>query len=139
MPQGSLFTIESAPCFLTARANGSFGTRLFSGFRGQCCPELTADEEEDFRSTFFQEDPPLSHLSSEGDRMASKRLSIQQRKEIFQDLVETQDSLNPLSVRKSYEIVTEKHEITDAQLRQIENEGIEKQWPPLNETLPTVA
>ncbi len=71
--------------------------------------------------------------------MASKRLSIQQRREIFQDLVEIQDSLIPLSVRKSYEIVTEKHEISDAQLRQIENEGIEKQWPPLNETLPTVA
>lgn len=65
--------------------------------------------------------------------MASRRLNIQQRKEIFYDLVDTQDSLVPMDVRKSYEIVTQKHSITISQLRQIENEGLEKQWPPLNE------
>ena len=42
--------------------------------------------------------------------MASKRLTIPQRKEIFQDLVATQDSIH--NVRKSYEVVTEKFEIT---------------------------
>ncbi len=76
--------------------------------------------------------------------MAGKRLTVQQRREIFEDLVFTQDEL-PLNVRKSYEIVTEKYAITEYQLRQIENEGLEKQWPPLdeepkgNEAIPSVA
>lgn len=64
--------------------------------------------------------------------MASRRLTIQQRREIFQDLVTTQDSM-PLQVRQSYDLVTEKHTISKAQLKQIENEGLEKQWPPLEE------
>jgi hypothetical protein len=63
--------------------------------------------------------------------MASKRLTIPQRKEIFQDLVSTQDSVH--NVRKSYEIVTGKFEITESQLKQIEEEGLEKEWPPLCE------
>lgn len=71
--------------------------------------------------------------------MASRRLSIQRRQEIFQDLVDIQDSLEPMDVRRSYEMITEKHEITQAQLRQIENEGLEKQWPPLSESFQTVA
>jgi hypothetical protein len=63
--------------------------------------------------------------------MASKRLTIPQRKEIFQDLVATQDAGQ--NVRKSYEAITEKYEITENQLRQIEDEGVEKEWPPLCE------
>ncbi|MCI0640049.1 MAG: hypothetical protein L0Y72_23375 [Gemmataceae bacterium] len=63
--------------------------------------------------------------------MASKRLTIPQRKEIFQDLVATQDSGS--NVRKSYEAITEKYEITENQLKQIEEEGLDKEWPPLCE------
>ena len=37
--------------------------------------------------------------------MPAKRLTIQQRKEIFHKLVATQDSIH--NVRKSYEMVTE--------------------------------
>jgi hypothetical protein len=62
----------------------------------------------------------------------TKRLTIQQRQEIFRALVSTQDQI-PLNVRRSYEVVTEQFDISDEQLRQIENEGIEKEWPPLNE------
>ena len=29
-------------------------------------------------------------------------------------------------------------ELTDAQVRQIEDEGIEKEWPPLNEAVQTI-
>jgi len=36
-------------------------------------------------------------------------------------------------VRKSYEIVTEKFQINEAQLRQVEDEGLDKEWPPLSE------
>jgi len=68
--------------------------------------------------------------------MPTKRLTLQQRRDIFRDLVATQDEGKP--VRQSYEIVTERFEITEAQLRQIEDEGLEKEWPPLNEAMQEV-
>ncbi len=68
--------------------------------------------------------------------MPSKRLTMDQRKEIFHALVATQDSER--NVRKSYEVITEKFAITAAQLRQIEDEGVDKEWPPLNEPVSAV-
>jgi hypothetical protein len=69
--------------------------------------------------------------------MSSKRLTLQQRRDIFRALVTTQDQMPreqvPLNVRKSYEVVTGQFDISDEQLREIEDEGIEKEWPPLNE------
>ncbi|MCS7016465.1 MAG: hypothetical protein RMJ19_11420 [Gemmatales bacterium] len=62
--------------------------------------------------------------------MVAKRLTVAQRKEIFRELVEIQDSLQ--DVRKSRQIIMEKHRITDRQLRKIEDEGIRRQWPPLD-------
>jgi hypothetical protein len=69
--------------------------------------------------------------------MRAKRLTQQQKQEIFKDLVMTQDVVT--NVRKSYQIVTEKYEITDAQLRQIEDEGLDKEWPPLSEAVQEVS
>lgn len=66
--------------------------------------------------------------------MRAKRLTLQQRRDIFQELVTTQDKLPPLNVPKSYKIITEKYEITEAQLKQIEEEGLEKDWPPFSES-----
>jgi hypothetical protein len=68
--------------------------------------------------------------------MPTKRLTLQQRRDIFRDLVATQDLGMP--VRRSYQIITEKYEISDVQLRQIEDEGLEKEWPPLNEAMQEV-
>jgi hypothetical protein len=68
--------------------------------------------------------------------MPTKRLTLQQRRDIFRELVATQDLGMP--VRRSYQIVTEKFDITEAQLRQIEDEGLEKEWPPLNEAMQEV-
>src|SRR5262249_23471229 len=68
--------------------------------------------------------------------MRGKRLTTQQKQEIFQALVSTQDLVQ--SVRKSYEVVTEKFEINETQLRQIEDEGIDKEWPPLSEAVQAV-
>ena len=66
--------------------------------------------------------------------MSSKRLTTQQRKEIFLNLVETQDTGN--NVRQSYELVTERYDISEDQLRQIEQEGLDNEWPPLCEATP---
>lgn len=68
--------------------------------------------------------------------MATKRLTLQQRRDIFRDLVATQDQGTP--VRRSYEIVTERFEISEAQLHQIEEEGLDKEWPPLDEAMQEV-
>lgn len=68
--------------------------------------------------------------------MPTKRLTLQQRRDIFRDLVAAQDL--GAGVRRSYQLVTERFEITEAQLRQIEDEGLEKEWPPLNEAMQEV-
>ncbi len=68
--------------------------------------------------------------------MATKRFGLQERKEIFRELVLAQDL--GAGVRQSYQMITERYELTDAQLRQIEDEGLEKEWPPLTEAVQTV-
>lgn len=69
--------------------------------------------------------------------MRAKRLTTQQRQEIFHALVTTQD-LGLMSVAESVQHVVKQFDITEAQLRQIEDEGIDKEWPPLNEAIQTV-
>jgi hypothetical protein len=68
--------------------------------------------------------------------MRAKRLTVQQRKEIFRALVTTQDG--GATVSDSIRDVSQQFQITDAQLRQIQDEGIEKEWPPLDEVAQTV-
>jgi hypothetical protein len=63
--------------------------------------------------------------------MATKQLSVNDRRAIFFDLVTTQDELP--DVAESRRRVAEKFEIIESQLRDIEDEGIDQQWPPLEE------
>ncbi len=65
--------------------------------------------------------------------MTSKRLNEQERKAIFRALVIAQDELH--NVRESYTKVSEHYEISPEQLRLIEDEGVENEWPPLCETV----
>jgi hypothetical protein len=75
----------------------------------------------------------LPKFSSERNfSMRAKRLTLQQRRDIFSALVTAQD-LGTLTVSESRKQVIDQFEITDAQLRQIEEEGLDKEWPPLNE------
>jgi hypothetical protein len=69
--------------------------------------------------------------------VASRRLTVQQRKEIFRALVTTQDE-GSMTVADSFRHVIKEFEITETQLRQIQDEGIEKEWPPLDEAIQTV-
>jgi hypothetical protein len=69
--------------------------------------------------------------------MRAKRLTLVQRREIFHALVTTQD-MGLMTVAESRQHVTKQFEISDAQLRQIEDEGLEKEWPPLNEAVQKV-
>lgn len=61
--------------------------------------------------------------------MPAKTLTIKQRKQIFQTLVETQDK--GVSVPESKKQVAAQYHITREQLELIEKEGLEKDWPPL--------
>lgn len=69
--------------------------------------------------------------------MRAKRLTVKERREIFLTLVTTQDE-GGLSVAQSREQVARHYKITDSQLRQIEEEGLEKEWPPLDEAVQPV-
>ena len=70
--------------------------------------------------------------------MRTKRLTTKQRQEIFHALVATQD-LGLMTVPESVQHVIKQFDISEAQLRQIEDEGIDKEWPPLNEAAqPTI-
>jgi hypothetical protein len=64
--------------------------------------------------------------------MRAKRLTLQQRREIFHALVTLQD-LGTMSVPDTRQTTMKQYKITDVQLRQIEEEGVDKEWPPLNE------
>jgi len=66
--------------------------------------------------------------------MGVKRLSIQQRKEIFLALVTAQDT-GLMTVGQSLQHIRQQYDLTDTQLRQIEEEGIDKDWPPLDEAI----
>jgi len=51
------------------------------------------------------------------------------RKEVFTALVEAQDQA--MSVAQSRKLIAEKFDLTEADVRQIEREGMDQQWPPL--------
>ena len=67
----------------------------------------------------------------------AKRLTLQQRREIFSTLVATQDQ-GVMSVAESRKHIIDQFKITDMQLRQIEEEGLDKEWPPLNQEVAAV-
>ena len=62
--------------------------------------------------------------------MTIKTLTLKQRKSIFQALVKAQDQGIP--VPESKQRIMEKYQLTAEQLELIEEEGLEKEWPPLN-------
>lgn len=69
--------------------------------------------------------------------MRGKRLTVQQRREIFHALVTTQD-LGMMTVAQSREQVSKQFEISDSQLKEIEEEGLDNEWPPLNQAVEQV-
>jgi DNA-directed RNA polymerase sigma subunit (sigma70/sigma32) len=60
---------------------------------------------------------------------APAHLAEERRKEIFQELVEAQD--REMSVAESRRLVAHKFGISEAEVRQIEREGLDRLWPPL--------
>ena len=61
--------------------------------------------------------------------MADRTLSQDQRMEVFKALVEAQDG--EMGVAQSRKEVAQRFGISDRQLRRIEQEGVDADWPPL--------
>ena len=56
-------------------------------------------------------------------------LAEAQRKEIFEALVDAQD--HEMTVAQSRKLIAERFGLAEGQVRDIEREGIDNQWPPL--------
>jgi len=64
--------------------------------------------------------------------MSIKRLTLTQKKEVFLALVQAQDT-GLMTVPQSREKIAQDYALDEDQVRQIEEEGLEKEWPPLDE------
>ena len=53
----------------------------------------------------------------------------ERRKEIFLALVETQDQ--QVGVSQSRKVIADRFAVSEELVRQIEREGLDRQWPPL--------
>ena len=60
---------------------------------------------------------------------SDKALSQEQRMELFLALVEAQDS--EMSVDESRKATAERFGVSESQVRKIEREGLDANWPPL--------
>jgi hypothetical protein len=60
---------------------------------------------------------------------SDQQLSETRRKEIFLALVDAQD--HDIGVAHSRRLMVERFGVSDSQVREIEREGIDNQWPPL--------
>lgn len=60
---------------------------------------------------------------------AEESLPEERRKEIFLALVDAQD--HDMSVAQSRKMIADKFGLSETQVRQIEREGLEQEWPPL--------
>jgi hypothetical protein len=58
-----------------------------------------------------------------------EQLTEDRRKEIFLALVDAQDQ--KIAVPRSRKLVVERFDVSESQVRLIEREGLERQWPPL--------
>ena len=58
-----------------------------------------------------------------------KQLSQAERMEVFQALVEAQD--RDMTVTQSREAVARRFGVSEQQVRRIEREGLDGNWPPL--------
>jgi len=61
--------------------------------------------------------------------MADRKLSKDRRMEVFKALVEAQDG--EMAVAQSRKEVAQRFGLSDRQLRRIEQEGVDGDWPPL--------
>jgi hypothetical protein len=65
------------------------------------------------------------------DQQVNKSLPVEERRQVFLALVEAQDG--GMEVPESRAAVARKFGLSEQQVRRIEKEGLDGQWPPLAE------
>jgi hypothetical protein len=60
---------------------------------------------------------------------SEEQIAEDRRKEIFLALVDAQD--HELDVSQSRKLIATRFGVTEGQIRRIEREGLDRQWPPL--------
>ena len=73
--------------------------------------------------------PTMRGAHNPGERTMAQQFPEPQRKEIFRALVDAQDQEMP--VDRSRKVVAERFGVSEGQVRQIEREGLDNDWPPL--------
>lgn len=76
--------------------------------------------------------PGLSDLTALEEVTMSQQhtnFTEERRKEIFRTLVEAQDQ--DMGVEQSRRVVAQQFDLTEAEVRRIEREGLDGMWPPL--------
>src|SRR5262249_16853742 len=94
-------------------------------------PTASLYNEEIRPSRYLSQREPIAH-SGEADMTqhnADEGLSEPRRKEIFQALVDAQD--HEMTVAQSRKLIGERFGVSEHQIRWIEREGLDQQWPPL--------
>ena len=71
----------------------------------------------------------LCQQAEEENWMTDKILSLERRQEVFAALVDAQD--NGLPVPQSRQLISERFGISEGEVRLIEREGLDNNWPPL--------
>jgi hypothetical protein len=61
---------------------------------------------------------------------SDKQMPLEQRMELFKALVEVQDQ--ELGTVRSRKLIAERYGIGENEVRRIEEEGLEGEWPPLS-------
>ena len=60
---------------------------------------------------------------------ASKQLTLDQRMQLFKELVEAQDQ--ELGTARSRQLIATRFGVEESEVRRIEEEGLQEEWPPL--------
>jgi hypothetical protein len=71
----------------------------------------------------------LRQRAEEENWMTDKMLSLERRQDVFAALVNAQH--NGLPVRQSRKLTSERFGIREGEVRLIEREGLDNNWPPL--------
>jgi hypothetical protein len=61
---------------------------------------------------------------------AEKQMPVELRMEVFRALVEAQDQ--EIGTVRSRQLIAERFKVSENEVRRIEEEGLQEEWPPLS-------
>ena len=92
-------------------------------------PARPADDQATDDQAPEDQQPEDGNEDSADEQQPADTLTVERRRAIFRAIVETQDG--GTNVADSRLAVAEKFAVSETQVKSIEREGLENQWPPL--------